>query len=144
MFRIPLALLLAGSWLTALQPVNAQSRLPRGSYEQTCRDSYVSGNTLYSICKDFRGNDYRYTQVVNFQECRGDIYNVDGYVTCARGTADAPRGTYLQTCRDIEVRGNFLFATCKTATPQWRNTSLQDFAGRRGDIANINGVLTFR
>lgn len=95
MFRIPLALFLAGSWLTALQPVNAHSRLPRCSYEQTCRDSYVSGNTLYSICKYFRGNDYRYTQVVNFQECRGDIYNVNGYVTCARGTADAPHGTYL-------------------------------------------------
>jgi hypothetical protein len=146
MFRISSVVALVCCQLGAvvLQPANAQSSLPRGTYEQTCVNSYVSGNVLYSLCKNRSGYYNQQTQIVNFRECRGDIYNIDGFVTCTKGTAEEPRGSYRETCRDIVIRNNFMYATCKTKSGRWISTSLQNFAGWRGDIVNIDGTLALR
>ncbi|MGQ3676070.1 CVNH domain-containing protein [Xanthobacter sp. TB0139] len=54
-----------------------------------------------------------------------------------------PPGSYLQTCRDVQMRGwNNLEARCETARPgQFRFSQLNDVDRCRSDIANRNGQL---
>ena len=49
---------------------------------------------------------------------------------------DTPPGSYLQTCRDVRVRGDRLFARCQTASNRWVDTSLDDVYRCSGDIQN--------
>ena len=56
-----------------------------------------------------------------------------------------PNGSYLQSCRDIEVRGRNrpdaqLIAECQTKRGSWRESSLL-YKRCRGDIYNDNGAL---
>ncbi len=60
-------------------------------------------------------------------------------ITCQ---AQAPGGSYQQTCRDIGVRGSTLRATCKDEGGNWRNTELSDFQRCNGEIQNLNGNLS--
>jgi hypothetical protein len=60
-------------------------------------------------------------------------------ITCQ---AQAPGGSYQQTCRDIGVRGSTLHATCKDEGGNWRNTQLSDFQRCSGEIQNLNGNLS--
>lgn len=55
-----------------------------------------------------------------------------------------PAGSYLATCRDVEVRqGRDLEAHCETLRPgAFRATRLDDFASCQGDIANHGGTLS--
>lgn len=53
----------------------------------------------------------------------------------------APGGTYLQTCRDVGVRGSTLYATCQNTSSGWQSSELRDFQGCSSDIQNINGNL---
>jgi len=52
-----------------------------------------------------------------------------------------PSGSYLQTCRDIGVRGSTLYATCENGGGGWRSTKLRDFQRCSSEIQNINGNL---
>lgn len=60
-------------------------------------------------------------------------------ITCQ---AQAPGGSYQQTCRDIGVHGSTLQATCKDEGGNWRNTQLSDFQRCNGEIQNLNGNLS--
>lgn len=60
------------------------------------------------------------------------------WAACA---AQAPSGSYQQTCKDIGVRGSTLYARCKDANNEWRDTQLQDYGRCRGEIQNLNGSL---
>jgi hypothetical protein len=60
-------------------------------------------------------------------------------ITCQ---AQAPGGSYQQTCRDIGVRGSTLQATCKDEGGNWRSTQLSDFQRCNGEIQNLNGNLS--
>ena len=51
-----------------------------------------------------------------------------------------PRGTYVQTCQNIQVNGDTLQASCQKRNGGWRNTSLRGFRQCR-DIENNNGKL---
>jgi hypothetical protein len=51
-----------------------------------------------------------------------------------------PRGTYVQTCQNIQVNGDTLRASCQKRNGGWRNTSLGNFRQCR-DIENNNGKL---
>ena len=57
--------------------------MPSGSYQQTCRDARVSGSTLSASCRDARGR-WNYSSL-NFRNCREDIGNNDGRLTCGSG-----------------------------------------------------------
>jgi Ni/Co efflux regulator RcnB len=52
-----------------------------------------------------------------------------------------PDGSYRQTCQDIRVDGDRLYAKCQKRNNDWRSTSLKHFDRCRGEIANINGRL---
>jgi CVNH domain len=59
----------------------------------------------------------------------------------ARTAQQPPSGSYLQTCRDIGVRGSTLFATCQNTGGGWDSSELRDFQRCSGEIQNINGRL---
>jgi hypothetical protein len=58
-----------------------------------------------------------------------------------RTAQQPPSGSYLQTCRDIGVRGSTLYATCLDTGGGWQSTELRDFQSCSSDIQNINGRL---
>ncbi|WP_312167189.1 CVNH domain-containing protein [Phenylobacterium sp.] len=118
-------------------------QLPSGSYQQTCRDPRVSGATLTASCQDSRGR-WNYSSL-NFRDCRGDIANNNGRLSCqwgggGPGWGQLPSGSYQQTCRDARVSGNTLTASCRDGRGRW-NYSTLNFRDCRSDIGNDNGRL---
>ena len=55
----------------------------------------------------------------------------------------APRGSYYQTCQNVQVDGNTLRASCQKKNGKLRNTSLHNYQQCR-DIENDNGKLRCR
>ncbi len=54
---------------------------PRGSYQQSCTDAALRGNTLTARCRA-RDGGYRQTTLPDIRQCRGDIGNNDGRLFC--------------------------------------------------------------
>lgn len=52
-----------------------------------------------------------------------------------------PPGSYQRSCRDIDASSNTLWATCRTPSGRWRDTSLDNYGDCDGDIINNNGQL---
>lgn len=61
--------------------------------------------------------------------------------TTAAEAQPVPPGSYLRSCRDVQVRGVNLAAFCATRNGQFVPTRLADFPTCRGDISNQNGQL---
>jgi hypothetical protein len=59
------------------------------------------------------------------------------------GYNGAPRGSYYQTCQNVQVNGNTLTATCQKKNGKTKNTSLHNYQQCR-DIENDNGKLRCR
>jgi len=138
---------------------------PGGSYQQTCRNIGVRGNTLYADCQN-TGGGWQSTQLRDYNRCRGEIQNINGSLQCTgnnrggNGNYDhdrdrdhdhdgdhdrdryngAPRGSYYQTCQNVQVNGNTLTASCQKKNGKTRNTSLHNYQQCR-DIENDNGKL---
>ena len=55
--------------------------VPRGPYEQTCRNIRVDGNRLNATCQK-RDGDWRDTSLNSFGYCRGQIENDNGHLRC--------------------------------------------------------------
>jgi CVNH domain len=123
-----------------ISAVYAAPPLPGGSYTQTCRDIYSGGaNTLYATCKTSNG-DWRRTQLGRFQECASDISNQNGRLQCAY--VMVPEGSYQASCKDIQVTGNDLIATCKKNNGNWMKTRLPNYPSCRiATIDNLDGLL---
>lgn len=131
----------AGGEVRRLQ---AGGAAPRGSYSQTCRDISVRGDQLTARCQDIRGA-WRETTLSDFPGCVGDIVNDDGALECTRpGGRSVPRGSYVETCREIYVRGDTLRARCKDREGRWLWTQLNDWDNCRSGIVNADGHLECR
>ena len=82
---------------------------PGGSYQSSCKNIKVRGDSLFARCKNNK-NHWVDTSLADYDRCRGDISNTGGQLTCGGGQGGSggsyPTGTYTQTCRDISVRGN--------------------------------------
>jgi CVNH domain len=149
--------------------IRSAAQAPGGSYQQTCRNIGVRGNTLYADCQDANRN-WRSTQLRDYNRCRGEIQNINGNLQCTGGNDGRgpgrynrdhdqnqdrdwdwdrdrrnriPRGSYVQTCQDIRVNGNQLQARCQKKNGKLRDTSMSNFYGCR-DIENDNGKLKCR
>src|SRR5215469_10888734 len=129
-------------------PAMAQG-IPTGSYQQTCNNVSVNGAVLVANCQD-RNGTWRSAQLPGFQNCNADIMNDNGNLRCASGgynygpgsqPVNGPGGSYAQSCRDVNVSGDDLHATCQTRDGNWHSTKLDDFNKCRGDIMNDNGTL---
>jgi hypothetical protein len=142
---------------------------PGGSYQQTCRNIGVRGSTLHAECQN-TGGGWQSTELRDYNRCRGEIQNINGNLQCTgdnrRGPGDydhdrdrdrdhdhdgdrdrdrdryngAPRGSYYQTCQNVQVNGNTLTASCQKKNGKMKNTSLHNYQQCR-DIENDNGKL---
>jgi len=52
-----------------------------------------------------------------------------------------PPGSYLDTCRNVQVNGPFLLASCQDVRGRWVNSNLPLEQCSRGGIVNNNGRL---
>jgi hypothetical protein len=112
---------------------------PRGSYAQSCRDVFVNGITLNAQCQN-RGGGWQLTQLGSFNTCQGEIHNFDGRLTCSRGTASPPAGSYRDSCKDIVVSGSLLSAQCRRVNGSFIQATLPNFVGCPA-ISNLDGAL---
>lgn len=134
----------------ALGGVASADVIPPGSYQSSCRDFYADGTTLSATCRT-RYGDWNYTTLRNYNDCEGDIANVNGRLTCREDTSDdddddgwVPRGSYRETCRRARVSEGTLTAECVDRNGNWRYAELVNFRACQGDIANQNGRLVCR
>ncbi|MEW6143711.1 MAG: CVNH domain-containing protein [Thermodesulfobacteriota bacterium] len=125
--------------LTCKHKPKPDKPLPRGSYKQSCKDSYVEGKWLYSKCKRTNGN-WNNTSI-KYADCGKDIWNNNGVLTCGGGTSNLPKGSYKETCKDAYVDGKWLYAKCRKNNGSWYSTSIK-YTDCNKDIWNDNGVLT--
>jgi hypothetical protein len=114
---------------------------PAGSYSKSCRDTWVSGSTLHSSCKDW-GGGWRATTLNEFKFCRTTVSNMDGYLTCVRGYANPPAGSFYKSCRNINFDSTGLAADCKTFSGSWLHTSIMLVENCRSAVSNMDGHLT--
>ena len=113
--------------------------IPKGSYKQSCKDSYVDGKWLYAKCQKMNGNWNNSS--IKYADCSKDIWNNNGVLTCGGGGGNLPKGSYKQTCKDAYVDGNWLYAKCQKNNGSWYSTSLK-YSNCNKDISNNNGELT--
>lgn len=137
-YTIALVVVLATA-LTTWLSAQAQQSIPAGSYQQSCVNISVNGNTLAADCGTMNGS-WNSTKLGNFPSCASEIWNMDGNLTCLpRGI---PSGSYLGSCTNISSTGITLYAMCKKRSGDWWNTSLMNFRECSGDINNQDGILT--
>ena len=55
--------------------------------------------------------------------------------------AQMPGGSYLQSCNNIQARGDRVVATCRRSDGSWQRTAINDVHSCNGGIANANGQL---
>jgi hypothetical protein len=155
MQRIIIGLAAALSLLvTALSPVPAQAALA-GSYQQSCTNSRVSGDTLTARCNLPGGGTARSS--ISISSCRGgDIANSNGQLVCNRNRygnngygngnrygryGTAPAGSYQSSCTNVQMRGSMLSATCTPPNGNSITSTINASSCNGADIANINGRL---
>src|SRR5215475_8962587 len=108
-------------WRPVVPSAMALDDNPPGTYEQSCKNISVRGDDLRARCKDVYGR-YHDTVLDHADRCWGDISNNNGNLVCEHGTA-MPTGSYSQSCRDIRLRWNVLWARCETRDRRWVETS---------------------
>jgi len=128
-----------GLFLSAMGLASAAQDIPPGTYQQTCRDIKMKGDSLRAKCQT-SSRRWIKTRLDDVDRCAGDITNIEGQLTCDKNNAP-PQGTYLQTCRDVRMRYNTLWASCQTRDGGWVNTSLNNFSQCSQGIGNNNGQL---
>ena len=151
---------LAVALLVWLVPhAEAQQRLPRGSYLQSCPEASVYRGRLTAVCRR-RDGSFQQSSLPDVGRCVGDIGNMDGRLRCHYGAPRPPMpggpggpmppggpgrplpgGSYQQSCSNIGLNGSTLVATCKTAKGRMQRTSLANVDRCVGDIGNNNGQL---
>jgi hypothetical protein len=114
---------------------------PRGSYAESCREIHSEGNSLRAVCQTVGGN-WVGTSINDYDRCVGEIVNDDGRLDCTRrGGRVVPAGSYVQSCRNVYVRGDNLRAMCQNRDSRWVWSELHDWDDCRGGIVNENGNL---
>jgi len=120
------------------------------AYTRTCKDIKRHGDDLEARCKTTNG-DWHNTKLDDYRKCKGQIINDDGNLRCVAGAAysgpsgylpvNGPNGSYVQSCKEIQAKGDDLHARCQTNDGSWHNTKLDDYNKCHGDIINDNGDL---
>lgn len=115
-------------------------KLPKGSYRDSCRDSYTEGNRLYSKCEN-RNGKWKNTSI-NYKRCDKNISNDNGQLVCGKagGGGKLPPGSYKDSCKNIYKEGNVLEADCKNKNGKWKHSSIRFKECKKG-LWNDNGKL---
>lgn len=118
-------------------------QMPGGSWQESCRNARIIRDELIAECRQRDGDWKRDT--IDLDECRGQaLWNDNGRLRCGnppRANYQMPRGTWLQSCRNAQVRGDDLYAQCRGRDGVWHNTRIDlDRCPGRG-LWNDNGEL---
>lgn len=113
--------------------------LPEGTYQQTCRNSRVDGDTLFSSCRDVSGR-FRDSSIAQVSECVGGIFNNNGALRCSKGSL--PNGTYSRSCTRTRVDGESLYGECRKIGGGTRSAALNDYRRCWSDISNVDGFFS--
>jgi hypothetical protein len=124
-------------------PSAAQEANPAGSYQQTCSDISVKKGNLYAKCQDTKGKVHS-AKLSHYEKC-SEIASKNGKLECSGdgegGPPSQPRGSYTDSCRNIQMKGATLHAVCKSLDGRELPTSLKDANRCSEGVANINGIL---
>jgi hypothetical protein len=118
---------------------------PAGSYQQSCSDVSVKKGDLHAKCKDDKGKVHS-AKLAGYGKC-SDIANKNGNLVCAAAASQggsasgAPAGSYTQSCKDIQMKGNTLRAVCKDHTGKDTPTVLRDVNRCAQGVVNLDGFL---
>ncbi|MGZ4896860.1 MAG: CVNH domain-containing protein [Candidatus Angelobacter sp.] len=112
---------------------------PRGSYTESCRDIRMKGTTLHAVCKGLDGRELP-TSLKDANRCSEGVANINGILNC-EVSGVLPPGSYIATCKDVQLHGTTLLASCNDGKGHWLNASLRDAHKCSGDITNQNGAL---
>lgn len=112
----------------------AQAGNPPGSYQETCSNIVVSGETLSATCKTFSGQSNK-TELPFATTCVGNISNVNGVLVCTGAT-----GSFARTCRDASIANAKLTANCQKIDGSWMVSSTT-YSGFQHQVTNCNGQL---
>jgi hypothetical protein len=112
---------------------------PAGSYTDTCRNIQMKGATLHAICKSLDGREAP-TSLRDANRCAQGVVNTNGILNCEVGDV-LPPGSYIATCRDVQMKGTTLVASCNDGKDRWLSAEMRDAHKCSGDIANHNGTL---
>ena len=115
-------------------------RYPPGNYKDSCENLIKIGHMLEAKCRK-RDGTWQNTALY-FGSCNGPIHNDNGNLTCNQGGRDnwLPPGSYKDSCRDMNVNDDTLWARCQSRDGEWRQSSI-DFRNCYQDITNDNGRL---
>jgi hypothetical protein len=124
--------------------------LPRGSWQQTCRNGRLIGTVLEAECMGHNG-DFN-TADIDLRRCPNTpISNDNGQLECGEPGAPKtagtnppdvlPGGTWQQECTVIDFTPGELLAECPDAggVP---TTQMFDPSSCSGTVSNIDGYLT--
>ena len=115
------------------------SKIPKGSYRNSCKDSYTEGSRLYSTCEK-RNGKWKKTNI-NYKKCDKDISNDNGELICGKSNGGKlPPGSYKDSCKNIYVEGKVLEADCKNKNGKYKHSSIKYKNCNKG-IWNDNGKL---
>ncbi|HEU4417188.1 MAG TPA: CVNH domain-containing protein [Candidatus Angelobacter sp.] len=112
---------------------------PAGSYSETCRDISMKGTTLRAVCKNLEGREAP-TSLRDANRCPQGVINLNGILNCAVNDV-LPPGSYLATCKDVQMQGTTLRASCNDGKDRWVAARLSEAQKCTGDISNQNGSL---
>lgn len=116
--------------------------VPGGSWTQSCRNARIVRDDLVAECRE-RDGDWNRTSL-DLDDCRtGTVSNDNGRLRCGEVTQryTMPRGSWVQTCRYAQIRGDDLYAQCRGRDGRWHNTRIDlDRCPNRG-LVNDNGEL---
>jgi CVNH domain len=128
-------------------PAAAESP-PPGSYQGTCTDAKVQkllggpGKNLTATCQKKSGKP---VDAVLALPCAGDIANDNGRLVCKPGPNPfaPPPGSYLAQCKNANMAGPILRASCKANDGSRVDTTINTLDCRGRDIGvKPNGKLT--
>jgi len=117
------------------------SKLPKGSYKDSCKNSYTEGKRLYSTCEQRNGRWNKTS--INYKKCDKNISNDNGELVCGKaggGGGKLPPGSYKDSCKNIYKEGNTLEADCRNKNGKWKHSSIR-FKDCKNGLWNDNGKL---
>lgn len=113
----------------------AQQSLPGGSYSKTCRNCSMEEGPMLR-CECSYKNKYSGTTLYTGLCEPNTVWNNKSKLKCT------PKGSFKKSCGSISWNQTRLQAVCKTKKGKASGTTLPNWPGCDGDIANCDGKLT--
>jgi hypothetical protein len=108
----------------------------------SCRGGDIANSNGQLLCNgggNGRGYGYREHRRAGYDNADGNAGYGNG--NAGYGNGRAASGSYQQSCRNVQMQGGLLTATCPSGNGNMITTSIDASQCRGADIANRNGRL---